>query len=648
MTRAIQAFFRFFKVEKIRTQLLLLNLMLLVIGLTAITSIWLSMDSGAATINLAGKQRMLSQRAAKEVLLVSQGVGEREKVDNTIRAFEEAQRKLMQGDPAQGIEQVSDPAVESQLERVFRTWEGFSQHMKSYLASADKRHLSAIMAGSEQVLKEMDKAVKLMERNAEASIFAQARNAMIMVGVILLASALIFLFVNGRLVAPLLELEQAFSKGAKGDFTQALPDDDGQDEMAHTFRAYNHMTRSFSDMVGSVIESAASVGTMSYRLSSAAQVSTSGMSRQYEEIEQISTAMNEMSSTVQEVTQSIQHTTEQTSKANQEASASRVVMSNASQSIEELNREVGSVSEVITRLDADSQEIGKVLDVINGIAEQTNLLALNAAIEAARAGEQGRGFAVVADEVRALAGRTSESTQEIRGMIEQLQQQAQAAVTAIEASKTQAVTSVSQVAEADASLSRISESIFNINEMNTQISTAAREQSQVAEEMNRRIVDIAQLAERTRAAAEMNLSVTGQIAASVEDLREKSSHFQTENLSLELESAKAAHLAWLGKLRVFLDGGDNLALDEAVSHHNCALGKWYFGEGMKKYGHLSEMRALEQPHEELHELIRNIIELKNAGRRDEAEAALDKIAPLSEKIVGLLERIETALRQHAA
>lgn len=190
----------------------------------------------------------------------------------------------------------------------------------------------------------------------------------------------------------------------------------------------------------------------------------------------------------------------------------RNVMQHTQKTIEALAQEVENSAQVISRLSEDSTQIGSVLDVIRGIAEQTNLLALNAAIEAARAGEQGRGFAVVADEVRTLASRTQASTLEIQSMIERLQTDASNAVKAMQQGQVQAQQGLSQAAQAENALQTISQSVTRINDMNIQIATAAEEQSSVAEEINRNIVNISQSADATAEGAKQTASAGDELA----------------------------------------------------------------------------------------------------------------------------------------
>lgn len=190
----------------------------------------------------------------------------------------------------------------------------------------------------------------------------------------------------------------------------------------------------------------------------------------------------------------------------------RNVMQHTLKTIEALAQEVENSAQVISRLSEDSTQIGSVLDVIRGIAEQTNLLALNAAIEAARAGEQGRGFAVVADEVRTLASRTQASTLEIQSMIERLQTDASNAVKAMQQGQVQAQQGLSQAAQAENALQTISQSVTRINDMNIQIATAAEEQSSVAEEINRNIVNISQSADATAEGAKQTASAGDELA----------------------------------------------------------------------------------------------------------------------------------------
>ena len=217
--------------------------------------------------------------------------------------------------------------------------------------------------------------------------------------------------------------------------------------------------------------------------------------------------------TVQEVARNTDDAARAAQEAGTETQAGTVVVQQTIHAINELAREIESSAIVIQQLETDSEEIGSVLDVIKGVAEQTNLLALNAAIEAARAGEQGRGFAVVADEVRNLAMRTQESTRQIQEMIERLQQRAQSAVQAMEHGREQAKRSVQQAAHTDESLSKISIAVDTIASMNHQIAAAAEEQSAVAEEINRNIVNITQIAHATSTIAQESANNSHKLSA---------------------------------------------------------------------------------------------------------------------------------------
>jgi methyl-accepting chemotaxis protein len=296
----------------------------------------------------------------------------------------------------------------------------------------------------------------------------------------------------------------------EGDLTRRL-DAQGRDEIAMLGEAFNKFAGKVHGVVSEVMNSVRQLNSAASGLSVITSETSTGVARQQSETEQVATAMNEMASTVQEVASHAEQAASAANDANQHSQEGNRVVTASINSIEELAKEIENASGVITNLEQDSENIGTVLDVIRGIAEQTNLLALNAAIEAARAGEQGRGFAVVADEVRTLASRTQQSTQEIQTMIERLQHGARDAVNVMKTSQSRTTDTVDHANEAGKALNSISSYVGDINNMNLQIASAADEQSSVAEEINQNVVRIADIAQETSGSMQ-------QIAASSEDL----------------------------------------------------------------------------------------------------------------------------------
>jgi aerotaxis receptor len=252
----------------------------------------------------------------------------------------------------------------------------------------------------------------------------------------------------------------------------------------------------------------------------AVEQTNQGIYEQQTETEQVATAMNEMSATVQEVARNTAEAAHAAQNADEVAKAGALAATDSICGIDKLVDEVEQAAAVIRNLEQESNSVGSVLDVIRGIAEQTNLLALNAAIEAARAGEAGRGFAVVADEVRTLASRTQESTTEIDGMIARLQTEARGAVQAMEKAQGVAQTNSAQVTTLAESLAGISGAVQSIHEMNTQIATAAEEQGAVSEEINRNIVNISSLAEQTTSVSGDTAQAMNQLLVEAGQLRE--------------------------------------------------------------------------------------------------------------------------------
>jgi aerotaxis receptor len=274
------------------------------------------------------------------------------------------------------------------------------------------------------------------------------------------------------------------------------------DEHAQISLAMSAQDAKLRTITGRIEDSIEQLTELATTTQSASKKTSEGVNRQEIETEQLATAINEMAATVQEVARNTDDAARAAQEAGTETQAGTVVVQQTIHAINQLANEIETSADVIHQLETDSEEIGTVLDVIKGIADQTNLLALNAAIEAARAGEQGRGFAVVADEVRNLAMRTQDSTRQIQDMIERLQKGAQSAVKAMEQGREQAKHSVQQAAHADESLSKISAAVDTISNMNHQIAAAAEEQSAVAEEINRNIVNITQIAHATAMIAE--------------------------------------------------------------------------------------------------------------------------------------------------
>ncbi|KLV05095.1 chemotaxis protein [Photobacterium aquae] len=289
----------------------------------------------------------------------------------------------------------------------------------------------------------------------------------------------------GRMFKPLVGLQYALENISKGDgdLTIRLPVK-GDDEIAHISKAFNVFISKINDIVAQVVNTGHALGQSASEVRNQSQ---HALSRGHEQSEQsllVVTSMNEMIATISEISQNAAGAAESAEQANLETQEGRQILQHATSKIVALAEQMNAMAEVITALAGKTQSIGSILDVIRGISEQTNLLALNAAIEAARAGEAGRGFAVVADEVRNLATKTAHSTEEIQTMIDQLQHEAQNAVDAMDSSKQLTAEGAESTEKAQQALELISAQVMTILDMNTQVATATEEQSSVANEIN--------------------------------------------------------------------------------------------------------------------------------------------------------------------
>ncbi|RMR03379.1 Methyl-accepting chemotaxis protein [Pseudomonas syringae pv. primulae] len=300
------------------------------------------------------------------------------------------------------------------------------------------------------------------------------------------------LWLTRSIVSPLQRAVTAAEQVAAGDLTHSI-EVDGEDEVTRLLRALALMQGNLRDAMRHIGSSATQLASAATELNSVTEDSYRGLNQQNAEIDQAATAINEMTSAVEEVARNAVSTSDASSQSSNSAQAGQTRVIETVQSIEILTNNVQATSTLVQNLANQSQDIGKVLDVIRSIAEQTNLLALNAAIEAARAGESGRGFAVVADEVRALAHRTQQSTLEIDSMVNAMRSGSAQALESMNTSRERASSTLSLAKGAGESLSEITSSINQISERNLVIASAAEEQAQVSREVDRNIVNIRDL-----------------------------------------------------------------------------------------------------------------------------------------------------------
>ncbi|BBR56275.1 methyl-accepting chemotaxis protein [Pseudomonas guariconensis] len=342
----------------------------------------------------------------------------------------------------------------------------------------------------------------------------------LVIGLLVAATVLTLLcafLLTRSIVKPIDEALKAAEQVADGDLTQVIRAE-GNDEAARLLRAMARMQDKLRDTLQLIAGSATQLASAAEELNCVTDESARGLQQQNNEIEQAATAVTEMTSAVEEVARNAVSTSEASSEASRSAGDGRDLVLETVGAIERMSSDVQATATLVTRLASQSRDIGKVLDVIRGLADQTNLLALNAAIEAARAGEAGRGFAVVADEVRALAHRTQQSTSEIERMIASIQGGTEEAVTSMRTSTERAESTLNIARGAGLALDSIASAVAQINERNLVIASAAEEQAQVAREVDRNLVNINDLSVQSATGAHQTSVASADLSRLAVDL----------------------------------------------------------------------------------------------------------------------------------
>jgi methyl-accepting chemotaxis protein len=450
---------------------------------------------------------------------------------------------------------------------------------------------------------------------------------------------------------------------SEGNFQVEIKGDGaGDDFMSSLYEKLEKMRLSYVEILYQLKDMINVLSSATAQLSSSAEELSSGAKEQVSQTGEIASAVEEMSRTIVE---NAKNATSVSEIADKSANSVQIGVG----TIREVINEIAKISElvdesmkVIIELGKSSEQIGEIISVINDIADQTNLLALNAAIEAARAGEHGRGFAVVADEVRKLAEKTSKSTKEIKDIINKLQNMTSTAVEAMKRSKDETERGIKLANESGKVLNEIIDSFAKLKDMISQIAVASNQQASTSEQISRNVELIAKVAEETALGVNEIAKSVNDLSKISEKLNQIVSKFKIgeelankwytsiisslneggkdKDLKFDIEKVKTSHRMWRNRFLRFIEGKENINPSEFLSHRECQLGKWYYSEGMKNFGKVPEFIELGRKHEEFHRIGAQLIKLANEGKIEEAERKFRETDTLTNELLSLLDRLK--------
>ncbi|MBX8520868.1 methyl-accepting chemotaxis protein [Pseudomonas cichorii] len=403
----------------------------------------------------------------------------------------------------------------------------FTEKLNEYtgLLAREAQVSSLLATNARQVVELVNQAAAAEDQSVQTQLTANTLQIIGSSVVALLVGFIVSWLITRLIVGPLRSVIGLAQRIAAGDLSGSVQVR-RHDEIGQLMLAMQQMGEGLSRIVSGLQSGIEQLSNSAQSLSSVTEQTNLEVGSQKEETEQVATAMNQMTATVHDVARNAEEAALAAQTADEKVGGGQTVVRQSMQRIEQLAGSSQSASQSIQNLSAEIQNIGQILNVIKSVAEQTNLLALNAAIEAARAGEQGRGFAVVADEVRALAKRTQQSTQEIENLVFRLQSGAQASVEQIQSSGELVKLAVSDVLQTESALGAIAEAVSMIQQMNQQIAAAAEQQSSVAEEINRSVTSIRASADHSALAMQDNAASSLELASLGVELKGMVGHFR--------------------------------------------------------------------------------------------------------------------------
>ncbi len=460
--------------------------------------------------------------------------------------------------------------------------------------------------------------------------------------VMLLLCVCLAWFVSISVTKPVSAIIDAIKDITEGesDLTKQLPII-SKNEIGELGICINNFIDKLHSVISNISSSSIKVAIAANQLHSSAEHISSGAEEVVAQSTTVATASEEMSATATDIARNCQLAADGAQLATQSAHNGVAVVDATIMVMRQIAEKVQASAKTVESLGVRSDQIGAIIGTIEDIADQTNLLALNAAIEAARAGEQGRGFAVVADEVRALAERTTRATREIGEMIKAIQNETKGAVEAMAQGVRQVETGSSEAAKSGEALSEIMEQINAVAMQVSQIATAAEEQTATTSEISSNMNQITEVVQATAHGAHESLLASSRMNSNAEELLAVINKFKiNESTALVLNKAKSAHLVFIGKIKSHLDGSARIDGNALPNHQSCAFGKWYQTKGKENCGQLSIFREIDAPHARVHELGKQAIAAFNAGDRMKAEQHCSEMVADSKILLGILDQLE--------